>query len=443
MPRRATRAFAHLGAAMVGAGVAMGLAFPFMSVAMGVSPSLAFSPGYLAATLAAGVAVGAINFGLARIIVGRRVARLADSMRRVADALEDAAYTGNRSMCDPRGCALPVESDDELGRSAAAFNGLLLALARAHAVEDEVRAFGILVGESRDLRALGDAACSALLAATAAYGAAVTVVTDDGLEVVGSAGVGTSNPIAGVVALEDLHDVLRPVRVPFGGGVEAMLAPLRVRETGFGMVVLEGPPFPVGAEEHLELFLPSLGLSVAAALGRERLERAAERDPLTGIGNRRAGMAALGHALDLARHGHGSPGVLLLDLDHFKRVNDTHGHLVGDQVLIAAAQAMRSALRSGDAVARYGGEEFLVICPDVDRAALGAVGQRLRAAVAGSPYVHEGSPVRITVSVGGASLDVAATGSAEILIGTADQALYAAKRAGRDRVMLAREKAAA
>jgi diguanylate cyclase (GGDEF)-like protein len=203
------------------------------------------------------------------------------------------------------------------------------------------------------------------------------------------------------------------------------------------MVLLEGRIYPPGAERHIGLFLPSLGLGIAAALARERLERAAERDALTGIRNRRAGSAALGHALDMARSGGASIGVILVDLDHFKHVNDTLGHPVGDQVLIAAATAMASVLRADDVLARYGGEEFLVVCPGADRMALAAVGERLRAAVAGRPFVLEGGPVPITASVGGAALGEVLSGSADMLIGAADEALYAAKHGGRDRVVLA------
>ncbi len=143
--------------------------------------------------------------------------------------------------------------------------------------------------------------------------------------------------------------------------------------------------------------------------------------------------------LDSARAASGTLGVLLLDLDHFKRVNDTYGHLVGDEVLLAAAQAMRSALRAGDVLARYGGEEFMVVCPNVERDALAAVGDRLRQAVSNAPAVHGGCAVRITTSVGGAALGEVIRGSAELLLGAADEALYAAKRAGRDRVVVAPE----
>ncbi len=144
-----------------------------------------------------------------------------------------------------------------------------------------------------------------------------------------------------------------------------------------------------------------------------------------------------------ARLNGSSIGVLLLDLDHFKRVNDTYGHPVGDQVLIAAAKAMAGALRSDDILARYGGEEFLVVCPAADRAALAAVGERLRKAVASNLHVHDERPIRITVSVGGAAVDEIIRGSAELLIGAADEALYAAKRGGRDKVALAPDVAAA
>jgi diguanylate cyclase (GGDEF)-like protein len=161
--------------------------------------------------------------------------------------------------------------------------------------------------------------------------------------------------------------------------------------------------------------------------------REAVLDPLTGLLNRAALVARFDELEQLAGHGeHASLGMLVADLDHFKDVNDHHGHPAGDAVLQDIAYAMRKALRAFDLVYRIGGEEFVVLLPGADLEHAVEVGERLRAAVAESRTGH----IAVTMSLGA----VAARGSgvrfAELYAG-ADAALYEAKRSGRDRVCAA------
>jgi diguanylate cyclase (GGDEF)-like protein len=160
-----------------------------------------------------------------------------------------------------------------------------------------------------------------------------------------------------------------------------------------------------------------------------RLESLVREDALTGLLNRRAILSQLGGTISGARR-HGHPlSIALVDLDNFKQINDTHGHATGDEVLIAAVRAMRSRLRAEDALGRLGGEEFLILLPDTQAAAARSVAEKLRAEVATAP-----GAVSVTCSVG------VATWSGEtpdLLLRRADEALYAAKEAGRDRVIAA------
>ena len=160
-----------------------------------------------------------------------------------------------------------------------------------------------------------------------------------------------------------------------------------------------------------------------------RLEALLREDTLTGLSNRRAILTQLAGMVSAARR-HGHPlSIAVLDLDHFKRVNDRHGHKTGDQVLVAAAHAVGTHLRAEDQLGRLGGEEFLVLLPDTNAEAAVHVAEKLRAAVAGAP-----ATVPVTVSIGLATWDGEAL---EDLLQRADEALYAAKDAGRDRVMAA------
>jgi diguanylate cyclase (GGDEF)-like protein len=130
--------------------------------------------------------------------------------------------------------------------------------------------------------------------------------------------------------------------------------------------------------------------------------------------------------------------VLIVDLDHFKKINDTYGHPFGDRCLVAAAQALRAALhRGGDVLARYGGEEFAVLLPGADSQAAHGVAQRLLQGVSGVELVHEGKPVRLACSIGVSTLVPAALSSPSSAVSEADKALYQAKQQGRNRVVMA------
>jgi diguanylate cyclase (GGDEF)-like protein len=134
---------------------------------------------------------------------------------------------------------------------------------------------------------------------------------------------------------------------------------------------------------------------------------------------------------------HGSPlGLVLFDIDHFKKVNDTHGHQAGDHVLSEIAALLSATLRAEDVFARYGGEEFAVICRGSDAGQSMVVGERLRKAVESSRFVYEGTHIPVTISVGIAVLPDPTVKDASDVVALADQALYQSKHAGRNRVTL-------
>jgi diguanylate cyclase (GGDEF)-like protein/PAS domain S-box-containing protein len=164
----------------------------------------------------------------------------------------------------------------------------------------------------------------------------------------------------------------------------------------------------------------------------ESLDRASKTDALTGLVNRRGLDQHAQRVASFARR-HGEPvSVLLIDLDHFKQVNDGHGHLAGDHALQVVARSIATQLRAEDITGRWGGEEFVVLSPGTDLAGACAAAERIRVAVAGTAIEPPvGGTVRCTVSIGVAE---AVDGDLERALAQADQALYAAKAAGRDTV---------
>jgi diguanylate cyclase (GGDEF)-like protein len=159
------------------------------------------------------------------------------------------------------------------------------------------------------------------------------------------------------------------------------------------------------------------------------------RDPLTGAGNRVAMEQTLARETEIARRQQRPLSVLMLDIDHFKVINDTHGHATGDQVLRAIADGIKTRMRNIDQVFRFGGEEFLIVLSNTGREPAALVGERLRTAALLLTYPVDGPPVGLTVSIGCATLLPGET--ADSLIRRADTALYAAKRQGRNRLEMA------
>jgi two-component system cell cycle response regulator len=173
----------------------------------------------------------------------------------------------------------------------------------------------------------------------------------------------------------------------------------------------------------------------ASLSAQERAALAASLDPLTGLYNRRWLDTRLER--DCAANADQDTGLVLLmaDLDAFKPVNDTYGHLVGDEVLRAVAAILQRALRAGDCVARFGGEEFAVLVHDIDKNDAYELAERLRAEIAATPLRTTQGEMQVTVSIGLCAHLPGMTPAA--LVHAADVALYAAKRAGRNRVVAA------
>jgi len=171
--------------------------------------------------------------------------------------------------------------------------------------------------------------------------------------------------------------------------------------------------------------------------GLRREVEAAKRDALTGLYTRRYISERLPGLIAAHRRNRVPLSIALLDLDYFKAVNDSYGHVQGDGVLFAVAEAVRSCIRGADIAVRYGGEEFAVVLPGASDEVAARVGERIRAAVARLAFPGTQPPLKTTVSIGVATLTRGE--EVEAWFERADMALYAAKAAGRDRVEIARD----
>jgi len=240
------------------------------------------------------------------------------------------------------------------------------------------------------------------------------------------------------------HGWLFPAAAGLGS---VALLPL-VRPEGILGSLNFGSRDPQRFSRHLATdFLEQLGAIAAFAventMNRARLVRSGITDYLTGWHNRRYLHERMREELARARRNRNSLTCLIVDIDHFKLVNDQHGHLVGDGVLRETAQRIEAQVRGSDASARFGGDEFVILVPEVSAAQAAALAERIRAAVAAAPVTLENeAPVQVTVSIGGAAERPAPESTsvralAETLLERADQALYRAKESGRNRVEFA------
>lgn len=419
-------------------GTIVGVAFPYILVATGFAPDVAMSARIRILCVVAGLFVAAANALLARLVIGSRLTRLAGAMRNVRTSIERSVVSGSVQLCSD-GCHVTVDSADEIGAVAADFNALVDAVGAAHTAQHALADVTRAVTSGLDADDLCRTGLAELRLRSGVPGAALVVSTDGDRRILTEGAVPAellyacdgylSGPDA---ALRVEADVTR-----LGWRCTA----LAVQDTPLGVLLLPDHSQDASHRRLVEVFAATLSVSLSNALAHERLAAQSRVDELTGLLTRRAGLRALAELVTA-----GGPetdpvavAVAMIDLDHFKAVNDAHGHLVGDRLLTHVAATCRRALRADDLLIRYGGEEFVAILPGQDARAAGAAAERLRATVDRTPLrLRDGTTVHATVSVGVAVVVVGAVGDPiGRLLHEADSALYRAKASGRNKVVAA------
>ena len=362
------------------------------------------------------VAAGIIGFTSVRTVT-RPVSRLREAALAVTGgALETT---------------VEVPGTDELSQLAEAFNAMTRGLR-----EREGLKMTLALSETLDLDQVVDRLLESMQRAVRFEQASVLIKAPGGMELVATRGPrsrdDTQRLLAGSAQIDLSISWLQPALSVAG---DLLALPLLSRGAVIGVVCLESErPY----DDALVRLAFSLAQPAAMAVENARLfdevQRLATLDGLTGTYNRRHFMEVAATHVTSARR-FGQPlAAIMLDVDHFKPVNDTHGHAIGDQVLCGLADRCRAALRSIDVLGRYGGEEFVILLPGTSRhSAATVLAERIRRSISDDPIVTDAGPVSVTVSLGVAEIDDAAKDLATLLK-RADAALYEAKQAGRNRV---------
>lgn len=313
---------------------------------------------------------------------------------------------------------------------AALFNQLLFGLKESYRL-DAVTV--VLCDPDHDVRHL-------LLASGAVMDDFPGLVFIDSLAGLSPQYVGLRHPWLGAYSASD-HQLILPQST---GSASIAMIPLLHKEKLLGSINFCSADAERFTPAHAIDFFDHLGVIASFALenavNRARLRRSGFTDVLTGWNNRRYLHVRLSEELARARRDATTLTCLMLDIDHFKRVNDTFGHAAGDEVLKEIAQRIESQVRASDVAARYGGEEFVILLPNTDSVSGELLAERIRSEIASTPIdVGKREGVTVTVSIGIAGttpqrndLDLKTVG--ESLIARADVALYRAKSAGRDQV---------
>jgi diguanylate cyclase (GGDEF)-like protein len=450
MVRITKKVFTDLSIFMIGLGLLIGVVFPFFVSWVGIPSEYVFKPWFFVACITAGIIVGAINISLARAVVGSRLKLLGDRMQYVTKNLKAIKSGQENVTCDAEQCQIKVDSEDEIGHSTQAFNSLVETLFASIETENSLNGFNKILGSQLALRDLTDKALQQLMLHTGSAAGAIMIEKDGALHIAISQGIKNvdfliqSDHIKNVLRSERRIQISLPDDVQVEGVLtdfrprEVIIEPVLYKDVVLGLIVLAtAKSYSNDNLIRLNLFGQSLALALHNAMLFDRLERLAALDSLTGIYNRRFGMTRLHEEFGRALRMNSPIGILMMDLDHFKQVNDTYGHLTGDRVLIQLARVARSVLREGDILIRYGGEEFMAILPGASCQDVLNVGERLCRKVSETRIEEGNGSIQLTISMGGISFPEFDIANETELVNRADQALYLAKESGRNCVVMA------
>lgn len=393
--------------------------------------------------------MGIFNIFLAKKIVGAKLKALGTHMTKVERRLLERTNEKTVANCLTADCFIDVLTNDEIGAAANSFNSLVSALQKSFSTEESVKKFNEMLSSKLELDKLATAALVSLLENMNALAGAIIIEKEGELQLLSASGISAPE------SLVENHTVWQvfqnkkrlclelPEDIELNGVLlnfrprHVLAEPIIYKGVVLGVIVIAGGEvFSQEKKSDIELYAQGLSLALKNAVTHDQLQKLAANDPLTGVLNRRFGLIRLQDEFSRAIRTSQPLGVLIIDIDHFKNVNDTYGHLVGDKILIMMTKTAKSALREGDVFLRYGGEEFAVILPGASPDDTTKIAERIRRYIEDAAFTYNLQEIKITVSIGGTSFPTNNVDSFNQLFEIADKNLYKAKENGRNLVVV-------
>ncbi|MFK5883815.1 MAG: sensor domain-containing diguanylate cyclase [Candidatus Izemoplasma sp.] len=432
---------------MCGFGLIIGIIFPLFSVGIGIPTEYAFTYLFIISSILAGITLGLVNYLLAKLVVGRRLLVLSNKMKEVYERIISDSKEEDLDEC-LNNCMLPIDSDDEIGESSKSFNNLIKSFLYSQQSEESIRKFTEIFTDELDINKLSDKALAHIIEYTQSKAGMFIIDQGGYLEVTSSHLIKDPNSVIKLDIVKDAFETGKRTDFEFKYQIKVetglldffpkaiLLEPISYKGEVLGVLLLASTrSYNPSVFKDLGVYTKGLSLGLHNAIIHEKLQKLAVLDPLTKVYNRRFGMQRLSEEYGRSIRTDNPFGIMMLDIDHFKNVNDTYGHLVGDYVLVNFAKIIKSSLREGDLLIRYGGEEFIVILPGANAKGTLEVAEKIRRTIQENVMKHNDQEIKITVSIGISSYPENEITSIDDLIEIADKGLYHAKDTGRNRVV--------
>lgn len=436
--------FLDLAIFMCGFGLLIGIIFPIFTMIIGIPVEYISNFLFISSCIIAGLLVGVVNIILARTIVGKRLIIISEKMKYVNNNIRNNEYNSEDYL---QKCMIPVDSEDVIGGCTKSFNELVESFLETLKSESSIRGFTEIFTDELEINKLSEKALFHLIQYTNAKAGLILIDKGGHIDVASSHLI--KNPEK-VIETEIVHKCFtnnKQIIFNFNEEVKIeagllefypksiLIEPISYKNEVLGLILLASiKEFDDSLISELNVYTHGLSLGMHNAIIHEKLQRLAVLDPLTKAYNRRFGLKRLEEEYSRSVRTQIPIGVMMLDLDYFKSVNDTYGHIVGDLVLTNFCSIVQNTLRKGDVLVRYGGEEFLAILPGVSKEGINQIAEKIRRTVEENYIKYKDQNIKITVSIGCTSFPESDVKSIEDIVCLADNALYEAKELGRNRV---------
>ncbi len=443
---------------MISFGISMGATFPLLTKLYFNDPK-ALSISFTIMSIGAGITVGVANYLLFSLVISKQLRFLVEGMHQVNKQISAARFSRKPESANYE---ILVKTDDIIGEVAQAFNTMSKTVEQRFIHEADFRDIISTLSSTVDLNKTSEIILSYFIKTTRISSGLLYGKIEDDMVLLASHDLDTDHKlprkldtwqgiISDTIDSGGIHSIdvesgnfdWIAITTPFGTlkPKSIHIIPLIADKTTVGLVIAVCSPtsLPEAIKmKTLETYSSYMAPYLQNALLHKKIQEMASYDALTHVLNRRFGLVRLEEEFSTAQRHNSDLSAIMIDVDKFKRVNDTFGHEAGDIVLKKVASTIAINLRNEEVICRYGGEEFLIILPMANLHKAGLVAERLRRMIEQLSSHYKDTVILTTISLGVSSLSSLATQNINDLINTADTALYHAKHSGRNQVALFR-----